>query len=831
MRAELPWNVAGIPPEAREAARAAARREGLSVGEWLTLHIMRSFSGPEEELSGAKSGSAAMPLDSWGPPPSRARESDEMPARRGEIESGDSWRRIEEQLRGIGRRLESNERSHSESNRFLSHTAQEMNANAREQAQVFEQLSQTVLGLRERLERLERSVPGDNIREAIKALHLGLSRLADQLTSNAGNSAGQLAQVTANLEKLAVHVGKVWEDADNSAQLLNRRIDLAQAEFAQRLEDKGHSLGARLSAAEKTTKFNTIALDHALEKIETAANERAAELAEGRQRALRQEENLGQLKDSLTELEARLPGIKLEARLNTIESSIGGLKERVGQHDPVLVFGSAVQDLSLRLENLERDHAALIGALRPEPVQDLPEDIAAQSLPTEPAVFALEQESEGQEALALETSQQEIQTRETAQRDSPGHGFLAAEREEIVAQTGEDEIAFAPRDHAFSPIPDVEEDDSDIAFDNVFVEAEPDDLLAQARLSAQAAVDRAESERILRLSAFHAGPEKQEGTRSRYLIPALAAALVVMFTVAALVMSQRARTLGEQLAAANPTGDKIPGLPALPTNTRTEATPQTSSDNPTNGPESDQTAEIASTPRSTAQATRATGAAAETTKTSAPKTVASATGDRVVQLAGAGNPVALAILGIRALDGTGGTAVNLPDAVKFLTLAADKSQAVAQYRLGTLYERGQGVAADPVKAMHWYGLAAAQGNRKAMHNLAVAYASGPAAKRNMTEAARWFAKAAALGLADSQFNLAVLYERGEGVPQSLADAYKWYAVAAQTGDGEAKARMGVLETQLSDSDRASAGKSAASFHASPLIRSVNVPPEPADLGT
>jgi localization factor PodJL len=44
MRAELPWNVAGIPPEAREAARAAARREWLSVGEWLTRRILRSFS-------------------------------------------------------------------------------------------------------------------------------------------------------------------------------------------------------------------------------------------------------------------------------------------------------------------------------------------------------------------------------------------------------------------------------------------------------------------------------------------------------------------------------------------------------------------------------------------------------------------------------------------------------------------------------------------------------------------------------------------------------------------------------------------------------------------
>ena len=136
----------------------------------------------------------------------------------------------------------------------------------------------------------------------------------------------------------------------------------------------------------------------------------------------------------------------------------------------------------------------------------------------------------------------------------------------------------------------------------------------------------------------------------------------------------------------------------------------------------------------------------------------------------------------------------------------------------------------PIKAAHWYELAADQGNRKAMHNLAVAYASGPAARRNMAEAARWFAKAAALGLSDSQFNLAVLYERGDGVPQSLIDAYKWYSIAAAAGDAESKARIGVLQTQLSDADRAAASKSAATFHAAPLNRSANVPPEPADLG-
>ena len=54
--------------------------------------------------------------------------------------------------------------------------------------------------------------------------------------------------------------------------------------------------------------------------------------------------------------------------------------------------------------------------------------------------------------------------------------------------------------------------------------------------------------------------------------------------------------------------------------------------------------------------------------------------------------------------------------------------------------------------------------------------------------------------------------------------------APAAGDAESKQRMGVLQTQLSDSDRATANKSAATFHAAPLNRSANVPPEAADLG-
>ena len=199
-------------------------------------------------------------------------------------------------------------------------------------------------------------------------------------------------------------------------------------------------------------------------------------------------------------------------------------------------------------------------------------------------------------------------------------------------------------------------------------------------------------------------------------------------------------------------------------------------------------------------------------------------GDRVQQLAAQGNADALTLLGLEAADASNGSA-DRADAVKYLTEASAKGQPVAQYRLGSLYEHGLGVAADPIKAAHWYALAAAQGNRKAMHNLAVFYAS----RRQMAEAARWFAKAAALGLPDSQFNLAILYERGDGVPQSLAEAFKWYAIAAAGGDAESKARMTLLQGQLSEADKATASQAAAAFHPQAFDRRANLTPQSSEL--
>jgi TPR repeat protein len=194
--------------------------------------------------------------------------------------------------------------------------------------------------------------------------------------------------------------------------------------------------------------------------------------------------------------------------------------------------------------------------------------------------------------------------------------------------------------------------------------------------------------------------------------------------------------------------------------------------------------------------------------------------DRLSTLANAGNPKAQLLIGLKYYNGDG-TAVNLPEAAKWIARAANAHDAMAEYWLGVLYEHGEGLPTDAAQSLHWYQGAAEQGNRQAMHNLGIAYAQGAGTNKDYAQAARWFEKAAALGLVNSQFNLAVLYERGEGVPQSLTDAYKWYAIAAEHGDYESRTRTEAIAPQLGDHDLAAAKAAAELFKPAALDRDAN----------
>jgi localization factor PodJL len=169
---------------------------------------------------------------------------------------------------------------------------------------------------------------------------------------------------------------------------------------------------------------------------------------------------------------------------------------------------------------------------------------------------------------------------------------------------------------------------------------------------------------------------------------------------------------------------------------------------------------------------------------------------------------------------------DLEQAAEWYRRAAEGGLAPAQYRLGSIHEKGIGVARDPAEAMGWYRRAAEAGNAKAMHNLAVLYAEGIGGGSDLDRAAEWFRRAAEHGVRDSQFNIGVLHARGLGVPQDMIEAYKWFSVAAQSGDSQAAERRNVLASSMPEEDLTKARAAAAAFRPLILDPAANVVEQP-----
>lgn len=181
-----------------------------------------------------------------------------------------------------------------------------------------------------------------------------------------------------------------------------------------------------------------------------------------------------------------------------------------------------------------------------------------------------------------------------------------------------------------------------------------------------------------------------------------------------------------------------------------------------------------------------------------------------------GDAAAMAAIGAAAID-RGATAEGL----SWLGQAARRGYAPAQYRLGSLYERGVGVNKDLSRARDWYLVAARAGNVRAMHNLAVIGISGLAGPADRGAAADWFRMAADRGMSDSQFNLAVLYARGAGLPRDPAQAYRWFSIAARGGDATALRNRDEVGAELDAAQRATIDAEVARWRPAMPTRAAN----------
>ena len=133
------------------------------------------------------------------------------------------------------------------------------------------------------------------------------------------------------------------------------------------------------------------------------------------------------------------------------------------------------------------------------------------------------------------------------------------------------------------------------------------------------------------------------------------------------------------------------------------------------------------------------------------------------------------------------------EAVSWYRKAAEQGDAKAQADLGFMYDRGLGVQQDDAEAVRWYREAAEQGWAYGQANLGVMFATGRGMRRDDAEAVRWYRKAAEQGWASAQTNLGRMYEQGRGVPQDECEAVCWYRKAAEQGDADAQAKIDALD--------------------------------------
>jgi TPR repeat protein len=148
------------------------------------------------------------------------------------------------------------------------------------------------------------------------------------------------------------------------------------------------------------------------------------------------------------------------------------------------------------------------------------------------------------------------------------------------------------------------------------------------------------------------------------------------------------------------------------------------------------------------------------------------------EIAYAGDVASQVQLGVIYLTGDG-IAKDDVEAMKWLRMAANQDNPLAERYLAEMYFKGRGVPADIDEAAKWLRLAAEQGDAESEHNLAVLYTQGLGVPRNVKEAANWMHKAALQNLAAGQQGMGAFYENGEGVPEDQAEAAMWYRKAVE----------------------------------------------------
>lgn len=360
MRSGVPWSVKGIEPEAREAAKQAARRAGVTLGAWLNQIIM---DGGTDEV-GAPNGDVSLKpgpqTQSFGQsafgqsvfsqpephvdlaPVAEAVREIVTRVEQSERRTQDLARRLEQSVGSLAERLE-----HSE--RLAERQAEHHVENAMPDPRALDPLERKIQMLSERLEEAERGRISGGARR--------------------GGSDGAQTQQIQSLEKAVGAVVDHLETAErrNDESLVDiRRIlnDISTRVDARDLEDEREEALERERAM--TTHMQTLAAR--LEKMETSVSGVGNQAVEAALKAIADKNDAEQhkavianLQRSLVEVTQRLDRAesRTDETLKTFEMTVTGIARRLEELDTpreradVLAVENRVEDIASRLHQTE----------------------------------------------------------------------------------------------------------------------------------------------------------------------------------------------------------------------------------------------------------------------------------------------------------------------------------------------------------------------------------------------------------------------------------------------------------------------------------------------
>lgn len=839
MRSAVPWSVKGIEPEAREAAKQAARRAGVTLGAWLNQIIMDGGTDEVEmqRMEAPLNPNSQNPSPHFAGQPVFSHPIDLAPVadavreivnrvEQSERRASDLARRLEQSVGQLAERVEHSERTQSErvSDRPVA------------DRQALDPLERKIQQLAERLEDAERTratfARKADDKTQIQSLEKAVNAVVDHLEAAERRTEEALHDIRRTLGDVSSRVSDFERtDERGEAQARSQKLETYLHTLANRLDKMEHSIGgvasqaveaALRALAEKTDADEQTTADQLqrtlgditqrLERAESRTNETLKTFEMTVSSIARRLEELDTPRDEPVQVvEARLE--ELAGRLNktedmtlqaaqAIERAIAGMSDsmHVSESRSRETIGSLhvmLERMTDRLGRIEREAKAAQGlpGLGATPAMPAPQVAAGQPTSDQPA---------GGNGFVPGGQTFPIPNFDAPSLNSVGNAF-----------DGPADAGASGDDYRNAPMPPASPFDADVAappfvaldeggrreprLDMGEPEADPEidnpthetaqaanEFLAAARRAAQAAAMNGRGPQPVLGGGFsdpkmHPAAGSSEDRRRKIILGLVAAVMVVAVALGARhLMKQDAVVVASLPVAQTPiAADANPGDMAANTQTTIAATV----------PETQSPIRRDTSPEEGASATPAAAAptpaaspivpAAQARKPEAPMT-------RLAEKLPAATPAPAKPVASAPMK-------EIPPTERTLRVAATEGNPAAQYEVAQRYANGENLPQDLKQAAYWYKEAADQGLAIAQYRLAVLYEKGRGVAQDAEQARTWYERAANQGNVKAMHNLAVIYAEGRGTRQDFTTAARWFAQAAEFGLGDSQYNLAILQ--------------------------------------